>query len=170
MTQSNKNHLSHEISNSDAKYFELFKSHAHFGLKVRQELKRAERYCEFVSLITINIQRENRIESEFDNSESGFDIIERMQEGLRKLICRSIRITDYVSGIENDMMGLLLVETSKEGASVFLERLKSIINGYLSPYYSEECPTDISYLTVSFPDENHDKNEFAHTIREFIRD
>ena len=101
---------------------------------------------------------------------SGYDTMDELHEGLRRLICRSVRVTDYVSGVENDKIGLLLSETSKDGAGVLQKRLKGIIDGFLAPYNEKDDFWNISYFIVSFPDEAHNRNEFIETIREFISD
>ncbi|PJA26739.1 MAG: hypothetical protein CO189_09180 [candidate division Zixibacteria bacterium CG_4_9_14_3_um_filter_46_8] len=149
--------------------FEMFRSHKHFGLKMRHELNRAERYCEFISLVTITIKGGDQISSE-GGKNARFGSLDDLHEGLRKVICKSIRLTDYVSGIENDRMGLLLVETPRNGAETLINRIKPAVSGYFSSQTEEERPRDIAYSVLSFPSDLGTKEEFSKAIHDFVQE
>ena len=153
---------------SDDEYYGLHKSHRFFGLRARQELKRAERYCEFISFVIIDIRKSNN-RVNFNNKgviESGnSDLSFR---GLENLICKTVRSTDYVSSLENGRIGLLLVETPEQGAESLLNRLKTTVAGYLESFSSCIREWEASYSLVSFPSDIYSKQEFLGIINEFL--
>ncbi|MBD3232165.1 MAG: hypothetical protein GF315_00410, partial [candidate division Zixibacteria bacterium] len=109
----------------DSPLHEIFKSHENFGLKAHQELKRAERYCEFISLVIVSVRKNGSFPNEFDKRADSDDArLDTIYEGLRGFISKSVRITDYVSGVEDDKLGLLLVETPEKGAVSLVNRIK----------------------------------------------
>lgn len=144
--------------------FDVFRSHKRFGLQIQQELARAERYCEFISLVVIGISRDAEAASE---SDEGVPDADDLYDGLRKLIGKSIRITDYVSGVEGERMGLLLVETPRNGAETLVRRLRPTISDFVSPHSPD---LDFSYSILSYPSDTNSKNTLVTAIGEFLQE
>ncbi len=154
----------------DRAFFDMFRSHKNFGLKVRQEIKRAERYCEFISLVVITFKGLNYLKFPIGDEYGNYNSLDDFYEALRKLICKTVRDTDYVSGTENNKMGLLLVETSKDGAEKLINRLKTIISNFIAPYFNPTDKTDwgISYLIFSIPSDQTNKEEMLNIVKGFL--
>ncbi len=154
----------------DSPLHEIFKSHRIFGLKAHQELKRAERYCEFISLVIVSVRKNGSFPNEFDEGvDSDKTLLDTIYEGLRGLISKSVRITDYVSGVEDDKLGLLLVETPEKGAVSLVNRIKPLIDGYTSHYANGDSGWSSSFSIISFPTETGNKEEFTQAIDFFLR-
>ncbi len=87
------------------------RSHRGFAIRAAQELARAERYRTFVSLIIVR--------GAVDGT-SSTTILDELQP----IIHADSRITDLVSGVENDSFAILLIETDPDGADIFCKRLE----------------------------------------------
>ena len=143
---------------------ELHRSHKIFGLRTKQELKRAERYCEFLSLMMIDITSLTKFaqkSSKFKRNLTG------LQQNLENTIRKNVRETDIVSRFENNRLALLLSETSKEGANCVCKRLKEEIKTFASDSIkipqSWEAPMEI----VSFPDKEDGRERFLAFTQKF---
>jgi len=143
---------------SDDNLDDFFKSFKHFGLRARQELKRAERYCEYLSCLTITMTSEGRVSeaAEILNCHNR----QEMLEGLRRVIKRSIRQTDVASSFEGNRLALLLVETPRNGANALSSRLQENIQNFLLSNVASEDDWKVSFTIVSFPDNVNTKEDF----------
>lgn len=143
---------------------EFHRPHKIFGLRTQQELKRAERYCEFLSLVVIDItslskfaQKKNKV---LQNSKE-------LEQDLENMIRKSVRETDIVSKFEKNRLALLLSETPKEGANCVCRRLEDEIRMFASSSLKVpqgwKTPTQI----VSFPDKENGKERFLAFVQRF---
>jgi len=99
-----------------------------FAALVKHELKRSERYCSFMSLMTLRFDDLNsRLRRKFPADES---LVEAYWNRLVDSIRSQIRSTDVVSSYSRDSVGLLLVETPSDGAEALGERLKDYLEEF----------------------------------------
>ncbi|MBD3170073.1 MAG: hypothetical protein GF307_11365 [candidate division Zixibacteria bacterium] len=152
----------------ESKFYELFKSHRHFGLIGSQELKRAERYCSFLSLVTIQIEFGDNLQFPIATETGAILIIDDLQDELHRIICKTLRETDYVSGFESGKIGILLVETSRGGAEVLLKRIKSVLDSFLDSISLDSNSLNYKTLIVSFPNEGANRQDFQEVLNSFI--
>src|SRR5574341_1756815 len=127
----------------------LFRSHQNFSLRALQELKRAERYSEFVSLILIDLekglpnlsQKNKQVLLAYDWEKDLYDLVKK-----------EVRQTDVISGFENKKMALLLTETSQDGAKALAKRLADEILLHLAAERKKLLDPRSLMKIVSFPD------------------
>ncbi len=139
----------------------LFTSHQTFSLRALQELKRAERYSEFVSLILIDLAK-------------GLEVLSKKQrqtflaydweKNLYALVKKEVRQTDVVSGFENKKMALLLTETSQDGAKALAKRLIDEILLHLAAERKKLLDPRALMKIVSFPDKEKGKEKFLSVV------
>lgn len=111
--------------------------------RVGIELKRAERYRFFVSLIVLDLS--------FARSLLGDETLQVLND-LLQLVQTNIRIIDDVSIIERHRLALLLPETSRQGAEIAVKRLSELIRNSLSTYTNRRIEDTIPLEMASFPD------------------
>ena len=107
------------------------------------ELHRAERYRVFVSLTVLDL--------EFVRKAAGERFPVVMKE-LSEVVQSSIRACDYIAQLDDSHMGLLLPETSRQGAEIAVKRLSDVIRNYLSKSIHEEIREVIPVEIASYPD------------------
>ncbi len=121
-----------------------------FAVKIGYELKRAERYRIFLSLAVFNVGTILDLSGNGEG-ESGPDK-GRLMSDLYELIRQSVREVDYISNSTENKIGLLMPETSRQGAEAAARRISGSIHRYCEqnlggpPDYL--VPVEIS----SFPD------------------
>lgn len=140
----------------------IFKSHKNFSLRAVQELKRAERYSEFVSLILIDLEKwlGPLSKKQKEAFRSG-----NWEQELYDLVKRETRQTDVISGLENDKMALLLTETSNEGAKLLAKRLTEEIALFLAAERKKLLDPKALMKIVSFPDKEKGKVKFLSVVK-----
>lgn len=107
------------------------------------ELKRAERYRVFISLIVIDLSFTNELFGEQARE---------MKEKIIEVAQQNVRGSDLLSRVGDDKLVLLFPETSRQGAEVTSKRLSEIIRNRLS-MLSERRVDNIIHLEMSsFPD------------------
>ena len=145
---------------------EFHRAHKIFAQRVQQELKRAERYCEFLSLMVIDITSLSKFARKKARLGPGWQTLE---ENLENTIRRSVRETDIVSKFEKGRLALLLTETPKEGANCVRRRLTEELKMFVSSSFKVpqgwEAPAEI----VSFPDKENGKERFLAFTQGFER-
>jgi GGDEF domain-containing protein len=124
--------------------------------KVDIELKRAERYRFFVSIIALDLS--------FTRSLFGEHSTEIVGNVLRT-VQTNIRIIDDVSVIGEHRLVLLLPETSRQGAEMAAKRLSDLIRSSLSRHAEKEIDEIIPLEMVSYPDAAG-----AKTIEDFLQE
>ena len=140
----------------------IFKSHKNFSLRAVQELKRAERYSEFVSLILIDLQKWL---GPLSKKQKQAFLSGNWEKELYDLVTRETRQTDLVSGIEHNKMALLLTETSPEGAKLLAHRLTQEIALFLTAERKKLLAPKALMKIVSFPDKQKGKEKFLSVVK-----
>lgn len=130
------------------------RNHRNFGLWAKLELKRAERYCEFLSLLVLDFSSLSKFARM--GAVRSYCRIETLLEDIEKRICdrrsRIVRETDVVSGVANHRLLLLLPETPKEGAVVLAKRLKDDLKNIISSSLKTPPGWQLSMDILSYPD------------------
>lgn len=146
---------------------EVFSSHRTFGLQALRELKRAERYCEFLSLVILDLTELLKSKPKFFAQLSGRQLNQAYLD-LRDFITRSVRETDLVSGFEEHRLGLLLAETPQEGAKTLAKRLEEGIKHFLKEKLEFPASPPVPLKVVSYPDRVKGREEMYSSIQEFL--
>jgi GGDEF domain-containing protein len=141
----------------------LYRSHRNFALRAEEELKRAERYSEFLSLIIIDLKSLKRFSAKgmskhYKNQKDFFIDLERF-------IKKSVRETDIVSGFEDDKLGLLLSETPEAGADCLVKRLNESLNYLVSNSFEIPQEWQPCYEILSFPEKEDARERFLSYIQ-----
>ncbi|OGC79316.1 MAG: hypothetical protein A2145_02500 [candidate division Zixibacteria bacterium RBG_16_40_9] len=139
----------------------LFTSHQTFGLRALQELKRAERYSEFVSLILIDLEKGLGVLSK--KQKQAF-LAYDWEKDVYDLVKKEVRQTDVISGFENKKMALLLTETSQDGAKALAKRLSEEILLHLAAERKKLLDPRTLMKIVSFPDKEKGKEKFLSVV------
>jgi GGDEF domain-containing protein len=114
------------------------------------ELKRAERYRNFLSLLVLNL-------SEFLTNAgrrkmvSSADV-DRFMETVVNRVRLEARETDMISPFDNDRLVMLLPETDQSGAKAAAERFQDLISEFLSEFLGSSYEFDVPLEISSFPD------------------
>lgn len=124
--------------------------------KVDLELKRAERYSVFVSLVVFDLA--------FLDDHFGPDagaVVRRLNMDAQ----RNIREIDVVSVIDDNKLVLLLPETPRQGAEIAGRRVAELLKDRLSAESPEVAEKIIPLEMASYPDAAG-----ARSIRQFLGD
>ena len=146
---------------------EIYKSHRLFGLQALKELKRAERYCEFLSLVILDLSALMESRSKFFAKFSPRQKSAQLAN-LRDFIFGSVRETDIVSGFEENRIALLLAETPQEGAKTLSKRLEEGVNYFFKERLQLAGQLPVPLKVVSYPDKVKGREEIHQTIKDFI--
>ena len=122
--------------------------------RVGIELKRAERYRFFVSLIALDL---SFIRSLFGDGSN------KVVDKLLQTVQTNIRIIDDVSLMGNHRLVLLLPETSRQGAEMAAKRLSELIRNSLSRRVERQVDQVIALEMASYPDAAG-----AKTVKDFV--
>jgi PleD family two-component response regulator len=114
------------------------------------ELKRAERYRNFLSLLVLNL-------SEFLGTVGRRKITSEDQENclLDKAINRlrlESRETDLISRLDDDRLAMLLPETDFNGARIAADRFQGLLTDLLADFLQSNYRFDVPLEITSFPD------------------
>ncbi len=122
-----------------------------FAEKIEYELKRAERYRVFLSLLVFNIGPIVDLTTPQNRNEEGIDKGKIIDE-LSRVIRSSTREIDFVSNSGQPKIGVLLPETSRQGAEAAAHRIAESINGFCSDRFQHEADYMVPIEISSFPD------------------
>lgn len=138
---SNLNRKEHELRNDivDNKKFEPQK----FLNRVNIELKRAERYRIFISLLVLDL---SFIESELADNQDA------IKEEILDAVAKEIREIDLVSVLNDSKLALLFPETNRQGAEIASKRITEAIKKNLADKKQEAAEKLITMEMSSFPD------------------
>ena len=142
---------------------ELHSNKEHFLARVQQELKRAQRYLCFVSYINIDTAKYNKT-GEVENTSSNTEFYRK----LRKLLRKSLRQTDIISGFNKGNICILLVETHKDGANKVGNRLHETIKYLLHEMFNSPLNWKVNISSGSFPDNENTPNSFYNRINSIL--
>jgi hypothetical protein len=116
------------------------------------ELKRAERYRNFLSLLVLNLSEflstagRRKITSDEEATRFMESLINRIQKGARE--------TDVISGARNAHLVMLLPETNQIGAEIAAKRFRKLLSEFLADYLDSDYRFDIPLEITSFPDQS----------------
>lgn len=121
------------------------------------ELHRAERYRVFVALTMIDLG--------FVRDLAEPDMREALLEDLAIFVKSRVRACDYVARLDNDCIGLLLPETSRQGAEVALKRITDLMRDEIAKVTEKPIKQIIPAGLASYPDAAG-----AVTVSQFLQD
>jgi GGDEF domain-containing protein len=127
-----------------------------FLAKVDTELKRAERYRFFVSLIVLDLSFTRPI-----FGQNSFQVVSDLLETVQT----NIRIVDDVSLMDEHSVVLLLPETSRQGAEMAAKRVSELIRNSLAARVEKRIEQMIPMEIASYPDAAG-----AKTVKDFVRE
>ena len=110
---------------------------------VDNELKRAERYQIFVSMVLLDLSAVK----EAAGGQSG-----EIFEGMFELVRKHIRVVDQASRIGSEKIVLLLPETSRQSAEMAARRLSDMIREGITQALGHSRASTIPVEMASFPD------------------
>lgn len=97
-----------------------------FKARATEEIKRAKRYPTFISLVILDVSHiDSSVEIE------NFSDLNQFYISLRDLVKKSARETDLISSNGSGKIAILLIETPREGALAFSERLRKTVRYFL---------------------------------------
>lgn len=114
------------------------------------ELKRAERYRNFLSLLVLNLSDflatvgRRKITSE----EQEDILLDQAIDRLR----RESRETDLISRLDDARLAMLLPETDFNGARIAADRFQTLLNDLLADFLQSNYRFDVPLEITSFPD------------------
>lgn len=139
---------------------------AYFQLRLAQEIKRAERYREPLSLVVIDIAALNKYINDI-GSYYGDIIVKKIAEILRK----GLRGSDVITRLGTDKFAVILTKTLKQPAAIIGRRFKSIIEGY--PFYGienfPEGKLTASVAVASYPEDAVKPEELIYKVANALR-
>jgi len=127
-------------------------SQGYFERRFVQELHRAERYCEFLSLVLIDVSSVLADQSSQRRAEAF--------KSLGNLIRGTVRATDILTSLGKNRLALILTETPKEGAFRLAERLSEKIAGTSLPEELMLLKGEAVNIGIaSFPEDGGDQED-----------
>ncbi|MCX6826356.1 MAG: hypothetical protein NTV06_03670 [candidate division Zixibacteria bacterium] len=121
-----------------------------FASRIDFELKRAERYRIFVSLVILNVNPALEMTGDGKDADK---VKSDILKALGDIIKKSIREIDAVShSTSRNKLGLLFPETSRQGAEAAARRLTDTLNQFCADYFRKPAEYLIPVEISSFPD------------------
>lgn len=141
----------------------LYRPHQIFGLRAHEELKRAERYADFLSLVIIDITSLIKFARKYGVQ----DLVapNELLGNLESMIRKSVRETDIISGFEKNRLGLLLFETPLDGANCLAKRLGERIKDFVSGSVKTPQLWQVPMEVASFPEKENSEKTFLSFVR-----
>lgn len=124
--------------------------------RVGIELKRAERYRIFISLIVFDVASVKQVFPKQDSS---------VMSDLASHVQKHIRAIDNVALLGPHKLGLLLPETTRQGAEIASKRISELVKTRLSELIDERFEQVIPLEMASYPDAAG-----AKSISDFLKD
>lgn len=107
------------------------------------ELKRAQRYQIFVSLLVYDLSFLSNNNTESEKS---------LREKLLQAISQTVRAIDNVSMLAADKIALLLPETNRQGAEIASRRISSVLKECLDSNSENHTVETVAPEMASYPD------------------
>ena len=140
----------------------LYSSNDNFMARTAQEIKRAQRYLDFVSYLEVDASHIN------GNGNTEPYRVQEFHKKLRRYIRNSIRQTDIISGIANGRACVLLIGTPEDGVKVVGQRLQENIKYFLHEVMNSPKHWRVEILSGSFPGSESTPNTFIEKIRSIL--
>jgi len=136
-------------------------SYPEFRRLLGQEIKRSERYCEYLSLLIIDFSSlvKKSLLSPKERVEVTINIGGRIKG--------SIRETDFVCPLGQGRLALMLAGTSREGAEYLASKLKESLLPLLSPEIAEG-DGQIKAMVTSYPEAGNGKENLLKFINSHL--
>lgn len=140
--------------------------HSYFQIRLAQEVSRAERHKNVISLLMLDIDDFNRYIKKH-GVYRGNIVIKKIAEFLRK----SLRGSDIAVRYGIDEFAIILYNTPIKSSEIVAERISEFIKGY--PFYGQEvmpkgCLT-ASIAIASYPYDAKTSEELAFKVRQTMR-
>jgi len=126
------------------------KTESDFAARIDYELKRAERYRYFVSLVVFNVGP--IIDLGGNGQLRHEDLRDDFVNKVRTEICKMAREVDVISNGGRTKIGLLLPETPRQGAESAARRIASMLNQFCSDFFKKPSDYLVPVEISSFPD------------------
>jgi hypothetical protein len=140
----------------------LYNTKDNFIARASQELKRAQRYLDFVSYLSVDTSHLDKADFNGINPDSEF------YRKLRRHIRKSVRQTDIISGFSNGKICILLVDTPSEGAGIVSQRLNDSIRYFLHEIINSPKHWKVEIKSTCFPADTATPNSFLDEIRDIL--
>ncbi len=133
---------------------------------VLMELKRAERYRNFLSLLVLNLSEflstagRRKVASRKEAEEFMEKAVGRIKDGARE--------TDMISGMNSARLVMLLPETDCNGAQIAGERMQKLLSEFLSDFLESDFRFDIPLEITSFPEQSG-KKHFKNRLKNLFQ-
>lgn len=124
--------------------------------RVDVELKRAQRYQIFISLLVYDLSFLQNLEIK------NYD---QLHKDILELVVQKIRAIDDVTLLDSSKIAFLLPETNRQGAEIASRRISSVLKEYFSEGNSKEIEDIITPEMASYPDAAGTKS-----IKDFLMD
>ena len=119
-----------------------------FEQRIAEELDRARRYDQVVTIALIDIDDFKRI-----NDANGHQVGDRVLKQLAALLKRELRTMDFVARIGGEEFVIVLPETGGTGARLFADRVLRRIANHRFTDGTEDVPVTASAGLATFPDD-----------------
>jgi GGDEF domain-containing protein len=120
-----------------------------FKYLAEMELKRAERYRNFLSLLILNLSEflrtagKRRIRTPEDLTDFSRKLMVRLRHQMRE--------TDIISYLADDRLAMLLPETDSRGAQIAADRFQKLLSEFLAEYLDSDFAFEIPAEVLSYP-------------------
>ncbi len=113
-----------------------------FIYQMNRELKRAERYRIFVSLLLVDLSTLKGIEP--SDAPSSAELAQEIRPHMREI--------DIVAAVVGNRIGILLPETSRQGAEVAARRVGEVVKRTLADRADGGAEPSVTIEMASYPD------------------
>ena len=124
--------------------------------RVDVELKRAQRYQIFISLLVYDLSFLQNLD---------IDDYDQLHKDILGLVAQKIRAIDDVTLLDSSKIAFLLPETNRQGAEIASRRISSVLKEYFSEGKNKEIEDVITPEMSSYPDAAGTKS-----IKDFLMD
>jgi len=131
-----------------------------FLVKFKYEMKRAERYRIFLSLAVFNL---GPIADMIGSGEKNIESRDRLVSSIQHLIGDATREIDHISNSGMLKIGVLMPETSRQGAEAVTRRIMEQINSFCTDFFTTQDEYLVPVEISSFPDASG-----ARSIRSYM--
>ncbi len=130
-------------------------NHRFFYNKMREEIKRAERYHGSLSLLLIDLD-----DFKHYNDKNGHLQGDDLLKTIGEIIRNNIRVTDFACRYGGEEFALILTETDRQEAEATAEKIRLAIQEYVFPYEDTQPLGDVTVTIggTSYPDDSKELN------------
>lgn len=143
---------------------ETFNRH-YFDLKLNEELRRAERYYVFLSLMFLELDSYAKISKSLPR-EVIVDYSKQINRILREMVRRKIDVALRLGG---SRFILILPETNEDEVMTLAERIRKRIAKYVYPWDGRRLRSTVSIGVVTFPSHAKSREELLAKAEEALK-